>query len=133
MASFMPGVAFSIGTMSTTSPVVMIECLSVGCELGWRNPEAALDDLAHERGGGGFMGPGFELARGLADEHLDAVDGFGAGGLGGLQELGLHGVVDGVEDEVVGGELDVEAVDGGGAGVGVHADGRGVDEDLAAG
>src|SRR4051794_8093260 len=78
MASFMPGVACSIGTMSTTSPVVMIECLSVGCELGWRNPEAALDDLAHERGGGGFMGPGFELARGLADEHLDAVDGFGA-------------------------------------------------------
>ena len=78
--------------------------------LGVRGHEALFDRAAHEVEGGVFTGPGFELAGGLADEHLDTGDGPGAGGAGGLEEAGFDGVVDGVEDEVFGGEGDVGGV-----------------------
>ena len=64
--------------------------------------QAVQDDLAHEGDIGGLAGEELELGHGLVDEHGDAVDGFGAGGLGLFEQQGLGGVVDGVEDGHVG-------------------------------
>ena len=50
-----------------------------------------------------MAGEFLELDGGLADEHFGAEDGFGVFALGKFDEFGFEGVVDGVEDDGVGG------------------------------
>ena len=59
------------------------------------------DDSAEEVEWRGLVRPHLELPGGLADEHLDTADGLRAGGLRLLEQPGLHGVVNRVEDQRV--------------------------------
>ncbi len=83
--------------------------------------------VIHGIGGSGLVGPEEKLLGGLADEHFSAGDSGGAG-LGGLAEQkSLLRIVDGVKDSHVGGQ-GVRG-EGGGLGVGVHADTGGINDD----
>jgi len=90
-------------------------------------------DLSHQFCWCGFSGPSLKLPSGLTDKHLHTRDGLCALGARVAEELGLDGVVDAVEDEVVGGELRGGVAEGGFIDNGVHADTGGIEVDVAAG
>ena len=89
--------------------------------------EGGGEDFAEDVERCGFTSEGLELKGGLAKEHFVAGDEGGVLFLGLFEEFGHAGVVDGVENDCAGGEGDVDIVEGGGVGVGVHAQGCAVD------